>query len=973
MERTGLLLVESKQELWVSHDGSWSFRRARRQSPVWIWYDNLGREIRRDSYGLNNKKIMSDTEYDTKSNIYRTSDPYFENATTKTYAATYTYDSYGRISTMVTPMGTTNYAYSGLTTTVTSPDGTQKTTINNAGWTTVEETNGKKVNFDYYASGLVKTATPEGGQPLSMEYDLQGNRTKLTDPDAGVITSQYDGWGQLIREEQKIHVNANPIVTTYNYLTSGLLNYQQRNGVTTNYSYDNLYRLQQASIAGKHSQSYQYDQWDRVIQTTDVVDNAKTFISKTDYDVFGRVSKETYPSGYSITNQYDNYSYLTGVTDENGSTIWQAIESNAKGQLTRTQSGGKETTFGFNDKGLPTSIVTPGIANWSYVFDSKANLASRSDGIANYKDSLAYDALNRLTSWKVYQGAGLQQTNSVAYDLTTGNIQTKSDLDNYAMNYGEKGYPPHALTSISGVPSIISSADRTITYTDFKKVKQIMEGNNILDISYGIDEQRIKTTLSQPSGSLTRYYLGDYEEEVMNGNARKIHYISGGNGLAAIYVQNNGNDTLYYAHTDYQGSLIAISLQDGTVKERYAYDPWGNRRNPTNWTQRDARTAFIFNRGYTMHEHLSEFSLINMNGRVYDPLTSIFLSTDQHLQSPGDWLNYNRYSYALNNPFKYTDPSGEIIWFIPVIIGAIVGAYTGASVQSGTAAFWDWKPNAWQGAIAGGIIGATLGYGFSAAIGATGMTTSVTTAAGTTANVTTKAAGLVSSMFNSGSINIAMNAMSGGGWDGAWKAGVVGLASGAWTATGGFGMVKGFGATSNVEELAGKLGYQMIGTAGSSIGNNWARGDDLFSKVMLGVGPVNLTLGKGQNLLQWQNNLGNIITNTLGLGNLAFGGKVSFDWKNLATIYTGGLMEYMGGAWGPYSVMGPNGPNNFTQNELSHEMHHIWQSRSLGDIFILNYGLQGIDAVLRGKSFSEFIFEMNYFETQAYGHYWFNP
>ena len=41
------------------------------------------------------------------------------------------------------------------------------------------------------------------------------------------------------------------------------------------------------------------------------------------------------------------------VTDGNGPTIWQAIESNAKGQLTITQSGGKETTFGFNNKGFP--------------------------------------------------------------------------------------------------------------------------------------------------------------------------------------------------------------------------------------------------------------------------------------------------------------------------------------------------------------------------------------------------------------------------------------------------------------------------------------------------------------------------------------------------------------------------------------------------------------------------------------------
>ena len=161
-------------------------------------------------------------------------------------------------------------------------------------------------------------------------------------------------------------------------------------------------------------------------------------------------------------------------------------------------------------------------------------------------------------------------------------------------------------------------------------------------------------------------------EEIRNGSTRKIHYIDGGDGLAAVYVQNAGKDTLYYAHTDYQGSLTALSLPDGTVKERYAYDPWGNRRNSADWTQRDSRTAFVLNRGYTLHEHLPEFNLINMNGRVYDPLTSMFMSPDPYVQSPYNWLNYNRYAYCLNNPLLYTDPTGEYFG-LDDLIGAAIG------------------------------------------------------------------------------------------------------------------------------------------------------------------------------------------------------------------------------------------------------------------------------------------------------------
>jgi hypothetical protein len=48
-----------------------------------------------------------------------------------------------------------------------------------------------------------------------------------------------------------------------------------------------------------------------------------------------------------------------------------------------------------------------------------------------------------------------------------------------------------------------------------------------------------------------------------------------------------------------------------------------------------------------------------MNGRVYDPYTAQFFSPDPYVQAPSEWLNYNRYSYAMGNPFKFTDPTGE--------------------------------------------------------------------------------------------------------------------------------------------------------------------------------------------------------------------------------------------------------------------------------------------------------------------------
>ena len=84
----------------------------------------------------------------------------------------------------------------------------------------------------------------------------------------------------------------------------------------------------------------------------------------------------------------------------------------------------------------------------------------------------------------------------------------------------------------------------------------------------------------------------------------------------------------------------------------------GRRRNPTDWTYDNVPQPQYINRGYTMHEMLDEFGLINMNGRCYDPVVGRFLSPDIIVQNPNNTQCYNRYSYCINNPLKYSDPSG---------------------------------------------------------------------------------------------------------------------------------------------------------------------------------------------------------------------------------------------------------------------------------------------------------------------------
>jgi len=668
----------------------YTYEETKGSSPVWTWYNTLGQEVRKDYYGLNEKKICVSTEYNAKKQVYRVSDPYFETESAgKTWAATYTYDSYGRPQTVTTSQDVSTMAYNArvesVSRTVTgeaTPFFTSSKELNSAGLLKISTENGKSVNFTYYPSGLAKTTTPQGGQALSMEYNLQGQRKKLIDPDAGEVLTTYNGFGELTEEKQKVH-NSQFIVTTNNYNNNGTINNIVRNGETTTYTYgdpSHKSRPTSISIANKNTQYFSYDYFDRLESMYETIGD-RVYETYYGYDMYGRETYKTYPSYYEVYNTYDKYGNLTEVKDGSNRPIWKAVAENARGQIMQERKGNYDTYYGFDERGLPGYISDGNAVDMYYSFDNKGNLQYRADNMYGNDESFVYDSHDRLTNWNVTAEWGnYSKNNAIVYDPATGTISSKTDIG--AFTYGivnnEQGAVnpnpgPHALTSVTGQLTSLQSQTLNVTYTDFKKIATLHEGSKDYVLTYGVDDQRRKSEyyangILQGAPTLTRYYLGDYEEEVdALGNTKQIHYLSG----AIMIITNYDTQQLYYSYTDYQGSLIALTDESGTVVERYAYDPWGARRNPDNWTLADTRTSWIVNRGYTGHEHLDAFGIINMNGRVYDPLTAMFFSPDPYVQAPGKWLNYNRYGYCFGNPLKYTDPSGE--WLLAAL--AIYGVF----------------------------------------------------------------------------------------------------------------------------------------------------------------------------------------------------------------------------------------------------------------------------------------------------------
>ena len=85
------------------------------------------------------------------------------------------------------------------------------------------------------------------------------------------------------------------------------------------------------------------------------------------------------------------------------------------------------------------------------------------------------------------------------------------------------------------------------------------------------------------------------------------------------------------------------------------HDAFGRQRNPADWNDYTTipsitLNGFVLDRGYTGHQHLKEFGIINMNGRLYDPIVGRMLNVDNFVQNPSSSQAYNRYSYVVNNP-----------------------------------------------------------------------------------------------------------------------------------------------------------------------------------------------------------------------------------------------------------------------------------------------------------------------------------
>lgn len=652
------------------------------------YFDILGREVRKESKGFNDKLIFSTTSYNQQGLLYKQTQPQYDSD--PTIEVTNTYDQLQRLSSVSNGATTSTYSYSlaagGLFTTMITNSVSQSSskTVDASGKTVKTNDNGGQLDFTYDSWGNQKDVKFGSTSLLVNTYDDYGRQISLTDKNAGTITYEYNVLGKLWKQTDAKNNTHTILYDAFGRATSktgpdGTTSYTYYNDAATGKCNDNI-----TSIVGFSGDitNFQYDNFQRLsLESTsfDIGAITKNF----EYNSKGDIIKTSYSSGVSINDTYDNNGILTQTSMTYGGVtqpLFTATAMNSRGIYTGYNYGnGKSSTITYDLlQGVPTRFYTTGIQDLNLSFDANTgNLLFRQEAIKGLKETFTYDNLNRLTGTSVN---GAQQFTMV-YDGATnnslGNIKSKSDIGNF-MYDAQKINAVRFITTNSGVPTnppnVISTNAQAIAYTSFLKTATITENGYKLVYTYGQDEQRIKSVLTQNGSPIeTKYYLGTYEVQIKGSTAREIHYVTAGNGLGAIIIKEGGVVTPYFVYTDHLGSLLTVTNKAGTVVSEQNFDAWGRNRNPGNWTYSSipAKPDWLY-RGFTGHEHLPQFALINMNGRIYDPATCRMLIPDNYVQQPYNTQSYNRYSYCINNPLKYKDSNGE--WFgVDDLVAGLIG------------------------------------------------------------------------------------------------------------------------------------------------------------------------------------------------------------------------------------------------------------------------------------------------------------
>ena len=563
--------------------------------------------------------------------------------------------------------------------------------------------------YEYDEADNIEKVTNERQQTTEHEYDRLNRLKKTTYKESPLKTEEYsyDAVGNIVSRKDR-----------WNYLTT--------------YVYDEIYQLHflcyGAGPCGPREKDvdyeydpdgnllsvwnpdamvwYSYDAMDRVTSETTFL-STDTFPLNYEYDAAGRLTRLTLPpdSDYlrkTLIYDYDALGRTRSVALEiptippTVAEIFATLFYEPDDMIRAIHLGvGVKQTYAYNPRGMPTSIVasdeiTQGqFLDLEYKYDYAGNVVVGDDqGAATYE----YDMLNRLKTANGLFGSQVYEYDELGnrMSLTIGTETTTYLYDNGPEGLNEL----QSKTDSGGTTSYTYDmngnlqwrSDGWIYSYDHENRMTMAKLNGMIQEQYTYDGlgRRVIVRSAPQFDIVKSIHLGAdvvFERSTdSTGAVSTVKYIFiEGFRIARVDCGVSVTCTTLYYLTDSLGSTRMILDENKALVFTAQYDPFG----------KSYRVVGSERFQFTGEEHDVPTGFLHLRARQYDPDLGRFVSADPNLGSLAEPQTQDRYVYVVNNPLKYTDPTGECIWDLCIAeLAIILGVLAVAGVAVAVAAHY---------------------------------------------------------------------------------------------------------------------------------------------------------------------------------------------------------------------------------------------------------------------------------------------
>jgi RHS repeat-associated protein len=554
--------------------------------------------------------------------------------------------------------------------------------------------------FTWYPSNNIHTIKDAKGNITEYQYDSQNRTKKIIYPDDTFIEYTYD----------KVEAGQNQNNETLYYR---LVIEKQRNGTVVKHFYDQLQRLMKREVIsaegveGTTLETLEYDGLSRVTKATDDDSEVEFGYDRANrlkwekqigklieytYDKVNNVKSIKYPNTRLIERDFDQLNRMN-IIKEGSVNIAEMTHIGRSYRLLNKQYGNGDLINYLYDHGRRlTSKVTKNknedlINKYVYGYN-KVHMKMFEQRVhdSDKGDIFGYDEIYRLKHVKFNspeptnpETSLFEKSKTINFDKlhnimsivetqnqTTNEIFTTIEGENAKLNqyttFDQWGldYDLNGNTIQKGIQKF---------YYDYRnQLVRVTEGGaTTAEYKYDALGRRFSKQLPNSSTHpLTSYYhAGNQVIEERDGSDNVLKQYIYGNGIDEVIrvdINDSGNFTPYYFHTNGIGSVTAITDQNGQLVERISYDLYGM---PTFTDYKtDPQNPQVVGSSVIGNELLfqgrrfeKETNLVYFRARYFDPIMGRFLSVDPM----GYQDSMNLYQAFWMNPVNFVDPLGLII------------------------------------------------------------------------------------------------------------------------------------------------------------------------------------------------------------------------------------------------------------------------------------------------------------------------